>query len=90
MVDDPSLGRVWDEASADSLAARLADRHVSDLVKALDLSGEVPEPAVEGEATLVEVAAVMAAARVPLVAVVDDGHFVGVVTVNRLVGHLIA
>ena len=32
----------------------------------------------------------MAAARVPLVAVVDDGQFVGVVTVNRLVGHLIA
>ncbi len=90
VLDDPSLGRVWDEASADSLAARLADRHVSDLVKALGLSDDLPEPAVEGDATLVEVAAVMAAARVPLVAVVDDGHFVGVVTVNRLVGRLIA
>jgi len=36
------------------------------------------------------VAAVMAAARVPLVAVVDDVHFVGLVTVNQLVGRLIA
>ena len=90
VLDDPSLGRVWDEASADSLMVRLADRRVTDLVRALGLDDEMPEPAVDGDATLVEVAAVMAAARVPLVAVVDDGHFVGVVTVNHLVGHLIA
>lgn len=90
VLDDPSLGRVWDEASADAVAVRLVDRRVSDLVAALDLSDDAPEPAVAGDATLVEVAAVMAAARVPLVAVVDDGRFIGVVTVNRLVGHLIA
>jgi CBS domain-containing protein len=90
VLDDPSLGRVWDELSADSLAARLVDRHVFDLVTALDLGDDVAEPAVNGEATLVEVAAVMAAARVPLVAVVDDVHFVGLVTVNQLVGRLIA
>ena len=90
VLDDPSLGRVWDEASADGLAARLEGRRVSDLVDALGLSDDLAEPAVDGDATLVEIAAVMAAARVPLVAVVDDGHFVGVVTVNSLVGHLIA
>jgi len=90
VLDDPSLGRVWDEASADGLAARLEGRRVSDLVDALGLSDDLAEPAVDGDATLVEIAAVMAAARVPLVAVVDAGHFVGVVTVNSLVGHLIA
>ena len=90
VLDDPSLGRVWDEASADGLAARLSDRRVADLVKALGLTDDLPEPVVEGDATLVEVAAVMAAARVPMVAVVEDGHFVGVVTVNRLVARLIA
>jgi CBS domain-containing protein len=35
-------------------------------------------------------AAVMSAARVPLLAVVDAGRFVGVVTVNRLVRLLMA
>ena len=90
VLDDPSLGRVWDEASADALAARLEGRLVSDLVSALGLSKDLPEPAVDGDATLVEIAAVMANARVPLVAVVEAGHFIGVVTVNRLVGRLIA
>ena len=90
VLDDPSLGRVWDEASADALAGRLEGRPVSDMVGALGLRKDLPEPAVDGDATLVEVAALMAAARVPLVAVVDGGHFVGVVTVNALVGRLIA
>jgi CBS domain-containing protein len=90
VLDDASLGRVWDEASADELASRLAGRHVSDLVSAMEFSDEDPEPAVDGDATLVEIAAVMQAARVPLVAVIDEGRFVGVVTVNRLVRHLMA
>jgi len=90
VLDDPSLGRVWDEASADELATRLAGRYVSDLVSAMEFSDEDPEPAVDGDATLVEIAAVMSAARVPMVAVVDNGQFMGVVTVNRLVRHLIA
>jgi len=90
VLDDASLGRVWDEASADALADRLAGRRVSDLVSAMDFSDEDPEPTVDGDATLVEMAAVMSAARVPLLAVVDDGRFVGVVTVNRLVRLLMA
>ena len=90
VLDDPSLGRVWDEASADDLVARLKDKRVSDLVAALDLDDDVPEPAVDGDATVVEIAAVMTSAHVPLVAVVDGGHFVGVVTVNGLVGRLLA
>ena len=89
VLDDPSFGRVWDEASADRIAADLSGRTVATLVDSLGLSDDRPEPAVDADATLVEIAAVMAAARVPLVAVVEDGHFVGVVTVNSLAGHLI-
>lgn len=89
VLDDPSLGRVWDEASADALVSRLEGKRVSDLVDALGLDGGQPDPVVDGDATLVEIAAVMAAARVPMVAVVDGGHFAGVVTVNRLVGRLL-
>ena len=37
VLDEPSLARVWDEASADVLAARLVDVQVSDLVAALAL-----------------------------------------------------
>jgi CBS domain-containing protein len=89
VLDDPSLGRVWDEESADALVSRLEGKLVVDLVRVLGLSDGMREPVVDGDATLVEIAAVMAAARVPMVAVVDAGHFVGVVTVNRLVGRLL-
>lgn len=88
VLDDPALGRVWDEVSADDLAARLAGKHVSDLVAALDRDDDQPDQAVDGAATVVEIAAVMAAAHVPLVAVVDGGRLLGVVTVNRLIQHL--
>jgi CBS domain-containing protein len=90
VLDDPSLGRVWDEASADTIAERLADRTVQDLVDAMERDDEDPEPRVDGDATSVEIAAVMSAARVPLVAVVDGGRFIGVVTVNRLVRQLMS
>ena len=89
VLDDPSLGRVWDEASADALADRLEGKRVADLVSALGLSKDRPEPVVDADSTLVEVAATMAAARVPLVAVVDGGTYIGVVTVNQLVGRLL-
>lgn len=88
VLDDPALGRVWDEVSADDLAARLAGKHVSDLITSLDLDDERPSHMVDGDATVVEIAAVMAAAHVPLVAVVDRGKLLGVVTVNRLIQHL--
>jgi hypothetical protein len=61
VLDDPSLGRAWDEASADALAGRLEGRRVADLVSALGLSRNLPEPVVDGDSTLVEIAEVMAA-----------------------------
>lgn len=90
ILDDPALARVWDEASADALATRLRERTVADLVAALDRPARQPEPSVDSHATTIEVAAVMSAARVPLVAVVDGTEYVGVITVNALVEALIA
>lgn len=90
VLDDPSLGRVFDEAGADDLIARMRDRTVGELIAALDRPDDAPEPTVDPDATSVEIAAVMSTARVPMVAVVDRGRYVGVVTVSRLVAHLLA
>lgn len=90
VLDDPSLGRVWDEAGADDLIARVKDRSVRELLGALDRPDDAPEPTVDPDATTVEMAAVMSSAHVPLVAVVDRGRYTGVVTVARLLHHLLA
>ncbi len=89
VLDDPSLGRVWDEATADTIADRLAPLHVSDLLAAVERDDAWPEPAVKGEATVVEIAATMASAHAPLVAVVEDGRYAGMVSVLALVAHLL-
>ncbi|MGY4642871.1 CBS domain-containing protein [Cellulomonas sp. URHB0016] len=86
VLDDPALGRVWDESSADAVAARLASLQVSDLLAAQERPGR--PHGVDGDATLVEIAAVMAAAHVPLVVVVEDDALLGVVTAHQLIGHL--
>ncbi|MFN8167648.1 MAG: hypothetical protein U0S36_02565 [Candidatus Nanopelagicales bacterium] len=88
--DDPSLSRVWDEASADALVAQVAGLTVADLMEALDLDEGSPTTMVGADATTIEVAAVMSAAHVPLVAVLDAGRFMGVVTVEALVAHLVS
>ncbi|MEZ5185006.1 MAG: CBS domain-containing protein [Candidatus Nanopelagicales bacterium] len=92
VIDDAALGRVWDEPSADAIAARLAGRTLADLAKALDPSRDEnrPDHVVDGEANLVEIAAVMAAAHVPLVAVVDEGVLLGMITVNQLIRSVLA
>jgi CBS domain-containing protein len=81
---------VWDEASADALVAQVAGLTVADLVEALDLDEGSPTTMVGADATTIEVAAVMSAAHVPLVAVLDAGRFMGVVTVEALVAHLVS
>lgn len=63
---------------------------MSDLVHALALDAATPRPVVDSDATLVEIAVAMAAARVPMVAVVDRTVFLGVITVNDVVKHLLA
>lgn len=89
VLDDPSLARVWDDESAEELTSRLTGLTVTDLVAALERPDRPAEPRVDPDATSVEIAAVLSSARVPLVAVVDGDRFLGVVTVNRLVHHLV-
>jgi CBS domain-containing protein len=79
---------VWDEASADRLAERLAGLRVADLLGALETDADGPGAVVDGDATAVEVAAVMAAAHIPLVVVVDGGVLVGAVTASALIAYL--
>lgn len=84
--DDPALARVIDEAAADVIFEGIGDRTVADL-----LPRNRPElPAVAAEATLLEVAAVMARSNVPLVAVVDKAKaMTGAITLDSLLDRMI-
>jgi CBS domain-containing protein len=78
--DDPSLARVVDETLAD----RVADKLVGTTVRKL-LPERPPElPVVNADDTVLEVAALMARLRCPLVAVVDGDRIVGAITASRL------
>src|ERR1043165_4190959 len=73
--DDPALAGVIDEQFADKVADKLSGHTVREL-----LPKERPELAVaEADDTIIEVAAVMARMRCPLVAVVAKGEILGVV-----------
>ncbi|MGH3465111.1 MAG: CBS domain-containing protein [Kribbellaceae bacterium] len=82
--DDPSLAGVIDESAADRIAARLVGKTVRDLLP------EHPTelPTVRADDTMLELAAIMARLRSPLVVVVDDDEIVGVVTASRLLSIL--
>jgi CBS domain-containing protein len=84
--DDPALARVIDEAAADVIFEGIGDRTVADL-----LPRNRPElPAVSADATLLEVAAVMARSNVPLVAVVDkDRVMTGAITLDGLLDRML-
>ena len=84
--DDPALARVIDEAAADVILNGIGERTVADL-----LPKSRPElPAVSAGATLLEVAAVMARSRVPLVAVVDqDRVMTGAITLDGLLDRML-
>jgi CBS domain-containing protein len=85
--DDPALARAYDEKSADELCAKLVSRQVRDVLPkrqdVLDL------PIVAGDATAIEVAALMAGMRSPIVAVVDGSTLLGAITVSGLLAHLL-
>lgn len=78
--DDPSLAAVVDESIADRMADKLANRTVRSLLP--EKPAELP--IVDESDTLLEVAAVMAGMRSPLVAVVREHSLVGVITASRL------
>jgi len=83
--EDPALARIMDEAYADNFWHDLADMTVGDC-----LAQPVARPAtVPTTATLLQVAALMARQRSPLVAVVDDdGILTGAITLDRLLANL--
>jgi CBS domain-containing protein len=83
--DDPMLARVYDERHADALTAKLAGTPVRTLLRA----ERTEPPVVDGKATAVEIAAVMARLHSPLVAVVEHGRYLGVVTVGRLLERML-
>lgn len=88
--DDPSLARVLSEAAADRIV-REPDRIVRELRGKTvgDLLPTRPSalPVLKGEDTTLELAALMAQTHCPLVAVVDEGRLLGVVTAARLLEH---
>ncbi len=78
--DDPSLAGVIDESWADKAAEKLAGKAVRDVL---------PEhlqdiPSANADDTIIEVAALMAKLRSPLIAVMKDGRLHGVITASRL------
>jgi CBS domain-containing protein len=78
--DDPSLAGVIDETWADKAAEKLAGKSVRDVL---------PEhlediPSANADDTIIEVAALMSRLRSPLIAVVKNGEFRGVITASRL------
>ncbi|MFI5735817.1 CBS domain-containing protein [Kribbella sp. NPDC051587] len=78
--DDPSLARVMDEPFADQAAGKLTGATVRQLLP----SEPVELPAVNHDDTVVEVAAIMARLRCPLVAVMRDKTILGAITASRL------
>ncbi|NUP63380.1 MAG: CBS domain-containing protein [Nonomuraea sp.] len=90
VIDDPTLAAVVDERHADRLCQALKGRTVRDC-----LSKSVPVPPVaDPDATALEVAALMAQVRSPLVAVVDKDRagvrLLGVITASQLLERLLS
>ena len=86
-LDDPALARVIDEAAADLFLRELGDRTVAQC-----LPTPLRElPVVGPEATVLEVAALMARSRSPLVVVASPGApMLGVITLDALLDRVLA
>jgi CBS domain-containing protein len=85
-VDDPMLARVVDEEHADRFLRDLADRTVAEALP--DTPSELA--VVDPDATVLEIAALMARTRTPLVAVVEGTEMVGAVTLDALLDRMLA
>lgn len=83
--DDPNLAATIDEATADVFIRELGERTVREC-----LPRQPHElPVVAPDATLLEIAALMARTRSPLVAVVDHGVLRGAVTLHGLLDRVL-
>jgi CBS domain-containing protein len=85
IIEDPKLAQVLEEGAADLLWRRLEGRRAAELLA--KAGGEIPQ--VEGDATLMEVAAAMAGSRAPLVAVREGGRLIGGITSSALLTRLL-
>lgn len=89
VIEDPALAAVIDEKHADRLCEALRGRRVGDL-----LSDKAARPPIaDPDDTALEVAALMAQARSPLVAVARRDkaglHLLGVITASQLLQRLL-
>ncbi len=85
--DQPTLALAFDERASDELREKLTRHTVRDV---LPQPAEVDElPVVDGDATTIEVAALMARMRSPLVAVVDEQRVIGAITISRLLTEIL-
>jgi CBS domain-containing protein len=85
LIEDPGLAAILEEEAADTLWDRIADHQVGELLPA-----DAPEaPRVDADATLIEVAALMASTDAPLVAVRDGDRLVGGITSSALITRLL-
>jgi CBS domain-containing protein len=78
--DDPSLAEVLNESTADRAAAKLSGKEVRDVLP----EHLMDVPAANADDTIIEVAALMARLRSPLIAVIKNGKLHGVITASRL------
>jgi CBS domain-containing protein len=87
--DDPTLARVLDEDFADKLSEALAEKTVHDLMP----QDKVELPVVAPDDTVLEIAAIMAAKRCPLVAVVEErsktAPMIGAISASQLLGRIL-
>lgn len=83
--DDPALARVIDEAHADDFCSALRGRTVRELMPREPRELAVVPP----EATVLEVAALMARTRSPLVAVADRHTVYGAITLDALLDRML-
>jgi CBS domain-containing protein len=85
--DDPALARVFGEKASDEMWGKLSASTVRDVLPPKQDADELP--IVDGDATTIEVAAVMARMHSPIVAVVEGDDVLGAITVSRLLAHLV-
>jgi CBS domain-containing protein len=78
--DDPSLAGVLNESMADHAADKLGDKKVRDVLP----EHLIDVPAANADDTIIEVAAIMARFRSPLIAVMKERNLLGVITASRL------
>ena len=85
--DDSALARAFSEQASDELVGKLFHSRVRDLLPRPREGHELP--VVDGDATTLEVAGVMARMHSPLVAEIEGGRILGAITVSELLTRLL-